>query len=84
MSTQRLRSETLDCVEMVREQFAANLRRRREQMGFTQEALALACGLHRTEISLLERCRRSPQLETIVLLAHGLEVRPRDLIQGIG
>lgn len=83
MSTWRLRGETLGCVEKVREQFATNLRNRREQRGLTQEALALACGLHRTEISLLERCRRSPQLETIVLLARGLDVRPQDLIDGI-
>jgi transcriptional regulator with XRE-family HTH domain len=65
------------------EQFAVNLRARREAIGLTQEDLALACGLHRTEISLLERCRRSPQLETIVLLAQGLQVAPRDLLQGI-
>jgi transcriptional regulator with XRE-family HTH domain len=68
----------------VREQFAANLRRRREELGLTQEALAGICGLHRTEISLLERCKRSPQLETIVLLAHGLQATPRDLLRDIG
>jgi transcriptional regulator with XRE-family HTH domain len=68
----------------VREQFAANLRTRREELGLTQDGLARACGLHRTEISLLERSRRSPQLETIVLLAHGLQVEPRELLQDIG
>jgi transcriptional regulator with XRE-family HTH domain len=67
----------------VREQFATNLRARREELGLTQDGLARACGLHRTEISLLERSRRSPQLETIVLLAHGLQMRPRDLLQDI-
>lgn len=68
----------------VREQFAANLRQRREQRGLTQDELARACGLHRTEISLLERARRSPQLETIVLLANGLQLTPRELLKGIG
>jgi transcriptional regulator with XRE-family HTH domain len=67
-----------------REQFAANLRRRREALGLTQEGLASVCGLHRTEISLLERSRRSPQLETIVMLAHGLQATPRDLLRDIG
>lgn len=84
MSTGRAFHETLGCMENVREQFATNLRRRREQLGLTQNALAMSCGLHRTEISLLERCRRSPQLETIVLLARGLELPPRDLIDGVG
>ena len=36
-----------------REQFAANLRQRREAAGISQEALGHACGLHRTEVSLL-------------------------------
>ncbi len=68
----------------VREQFAANLRARREALGLTQDGLARACGLHRTEISLLERSRRSPQLETIVLLARGLQISPRELLKGLG
>lgn len=68
----------------VREQFAANLRARRESAGLTQDGLARACGLHRTEISLLERSRRSPQLETIVLLARGLQISPRELLKGLG
>jgi hypothetical protein len=40
--------------------------------------------LHRTEISLLERCKRSPRLETIVLLSRGLGLAaPSELLQGI-
>jgi transcriptional regulator with XRE-family HTH domain len=56
----------------VRDQFAANLKRQRVRAGISQEALADACDLHRTEISLLERSKRSPRLETIVILAKGL------------
>jgi transcriptional regulator with XRE-family HTH domain len=59
-------------METVRKQFAANLREFRNQAGLSQEELADICGLHRTEISLLERCKRSPRLETIVILARGL------------
>jgi transcriptional regulator with XRE-family HTH domain len=58
----------------MRRQFAANLRRHRERTGLSQEALGEICDLHRTEISLLERCKRSPRLETIVVLAHGLNL----------
>jgi transcriptional regulator with XRE-family HTH domain len=68
----------------VRNQFAANLRERRLLAGLSQEALADRCDLHRTEISLLERCKRSPRLETIVILARGLGLRsPGELLQGI-
>lgn len=71
-------------MEDVREQFAANLRRHRTRVGLSQEALADACDLHRTEISLLERRKRSPRLETIVILARGLGLSsPTELLEGI-
>jgi transcriptional regulator with XRE-family HTH domain len=71
-------------MESVREQFAANLRLHREKIGLSQEALADICDLHRTEISLLERSKRSPRLETVVILARGLKLTsPGELLEGI-
>ena len=71
-------------METVREQFAANLRHHRNHAGLSQEALADICDLHRTEISLLERRKRSPSLETIVILARGLNLAsPAELLEGI-
>ena len=71
-------------MEGVRRQFAQNLRRHRTAAGLSQEALADICDLHRTEISLLERCKRSPRLETIVILARGLELNsPSELLDDI-
>lgn len=68
----------------LREQFASNLRQARDRAGISQEALADKCELHRTEISLLERCKRSPRLETIVILARGLGLSsPGELLAGI-
>jgi len=72
-------------VQPVRQQFAENLRTHRERLGLSQEALAEICDLHRTEISLLERCKRSPRLETIVILARGLELGSAgELLEGVG
>ncbi len=72
-------------MDSVRTQFAANLRQHRERAGLSQEALAEICDLHRTEISLLERCKRSPRLETIVILARGLGLASAaELLEGIG
>jgi transcriptional regulator with XRE-family HTH domain len=68
----------------LRKQFADNLRRHRERAGLSQEALGEICDLHRTEISLLERCKRSPRLETIVVLAQGLKLGSAgELLDGI-
>jgi transcriptional regulator with XRE-family HTH domain len=71
-------------MEAVRQQFATNLRSHRTRAGLSQEALADRCDLHRTEISLLERCKRSPRLETIVILARGLDLSsPCELLDGV-
>ena len=71
-------------MEQIRTQFAKNLRAHRESSGLSQEALAEACNLHRTEISLLERRKRSPRLETLVILARGLGLSsPAELLEGI-
>jgi transcriptional regulator with XRE-family HTH domain len=67
-----------------RDQFAQNLRSHRRRLGLSQEKLAEICDLHRTEISLLERRKRSPRLETIVSLAAGLKLSsPCELLDGI-
>ena len=65
------------------EQFASNLRSERERRGLSQEELGRACGLHRTEISLLERAGREPRLSTIVKVARALHVPPASLLDGI-
>lgn len=66
-----------------RQQFAHNLRKQRLRRGLSQEALGYASGFHRTEISLLERAGRDPRLDTIVRLAHALELKPAKLLEGI-
>ena len=66
------------------EQFARNLRSQRRRLGLSQEALGASCDLHRTEISLLERGKREPRLSTIVRLARGLGIEPRDLLNDVG
>jgi transcriptional regulator with XRE-family HTH domain len=65
------------------ELFGRNLRTRRQEHGLSQEALAEASGLHRTEVSLLERGGREPRLSTIVRLARALRVEAAALLDGI-
>jgi transcriptional regulator with XRE-family HTH domain len=63
--------------------FAENLRTARQNVGLSQEELSLRVGLHRTEISLLERAGRDPRLGTIVKLARGLDIPPARLLDRI-
>jgi transcriptional regulator with XRE-family HTH domain len=62
-------------------QFGANLRRAREQANLTQADLASAAHMDRSAISLLERGRRSPGLETILKLATALKLEPEMLLR---
>lgn len=70
---------------LITDVFGSNLRRLRERANKSQELLAQeAGGLHRTEISLLERGEREPRLSTVVLLARALGVSVPTLLQGVG
>lgn len=46
----------------------------RERKGLTQAALARACGLDRSHVSLIERGRREPRIGTVARLAGALGV----------
>ena len=71
-------------METIRTSSRSTFAAQRERVGLSQEALAEACNLHRTEISLLERRKRSPRLETLVILARGLGLSsPKELLDGI-
>lgn len=65
------------------ERFSRNVREQRIGRGLSQERLGGACGLHRTEISLLERGARDPRLSTVVRIARALDVPAASLLEGI-
>lgn len=67
----------------VRRRIGLNLRRFREQRGFSQEAFADHCGLHRTYISGIERGVRNPTILVVDKIAKALKVTAGDLLQDI-
>ena len=52
----------------------------RMKKGFSQEKLALECGLDRTFISMLERGVRQPSLTTLVKISNTLQIKPSKLL----
>lgn len=66
------------------ERFAYNLRRRRTDVGISQEELGERTELHRTEISLLERAGREPRFATLLKLCGALSTTPNALCEGTG
>lgn len=69
--------------ETAQQQFGDNLRRLRSERGFTQESLALHCGLHRAYVSATERGEYNISIGNIVHLARALDVTVSDLVNGI-
>jgi transcriptional regulator with XRE-family HTH domain len=61
--------------------FGENLTWLRKDAGLSQQAIAERAGLHRVEVSLLERGLRMPRLGTILKLAGAVEVDPCELIR---
>jgi DNA-binding XRE family transcriptional regulator len=60
--------------EIICRRFGEAMRRLRLEAGLSMDALGERCGLHRTEIRLLEKAAREPKLSTIVKVADGLGV----------
>ena len=65
----------------IREVFARNLRRYRQEKGLSQEALAHEAGVDRTYISALERSVYSASITMVAKLATILGVEPAALLQ---
>ncbi|WP_060203884.1 helix-turn-helix domain-containing protein [Sporosarcina koreensis] len=64
----------------IEEAFGKVLRKIRVEKSISQEELAHLCGLDRTYISLMERGKRKPTINTIFALAKGLNESPGDLV----
>jgi ribosome-binding protein aMBF1 (putative translation factor) len=64
-------------------EFGERVRKRRLQLGLSQEAAAVRCGIHWTQLGKVERGQRSLRLETIVKIAAGLEIEPGKLVNGL-
>lgn len=60
------------------------MKRRRYEIGISQEALAERAGLHRTYVADIERGARNLALENIEKLAVALEISISDLFASYG
>jgi transcriptional regulator with XRE-family HTH domain len=65
----------------LRDVLATNIRRRRAELGLSQEGLALEAGLHRTFIGAVERSERNISLDNIERLANALSLSVWQLLK---
>ncbi|WP_375345366.1 helix-turn-helix domain-containing protein [Priestia megaterium] len=65
------------------EAIAFVLKQYRKKYNLSQEKLAHLCGLDRTFISLLERGKRKPTLNTIFILSEAFEIKASEIVQEV-
>ncbi len=63
--------------------FGAKVKEAREKKGYTQEVLAEKLDLSVQHISVIERGKKTPRLETFIHIANELEVDANYLLEGI-
>ena len=64
-------------------EFGARVRKHRQDLGLSQEALADRSGMHWTFVGQVERGQRNLSLHNILRVAEALHLDPGILIQGL-
>ena len=59
----------------------ASVRQRSERLGFSQEAFASKCGVHRTYVGKVERGEQNVSMVSLARIAKGLGVPVSELIR---
>lgn len=59
------------------------IRRARQKAGLSQEAVADRAGLHRTYISLVERNKKSPTLDTLFRICQAIGVSATAIVKKV-
>ena len=65
------------------DQLAGNIKKRRAELGISQEDLALQSGIDRTFVSKIERSIANPSLKTILDIAEALDISLSDLFKTV-
>ncbi|CAM2065738.1 Helix-turn-helix transcriptional regulator [Sulfidibacter corallicola] len=70
--------------EQAQARLGAVIRKERERLDLSQEALADQVGLHRTYIGSVERGERNISLANIIKIANALKLSAADLVKKAG
>ncbi len=65
----------------IMDRVAANVKRIRNERGYTQQALADKAKIHRVYLAQIEGATRAPSLEMLERLAKALKVKVGDLLR---
>ena len=66
--------------EKAQKRLGAVIRNNRKELGYSQEAFAAYCGVHRTYMGAVERGERNISLMNIIRIADALKMKPSELL----
>jgi transcriptional regulator with XRE-family HTH domain len=66
--------------EKAQKRLGAVIRNNRKELGYSQEAFASYCGVHRTYMGAVERGERNISLMNIIRVATALKIKPSELL----
>jgi transcriptional regulator with XRE-family HTH domain len=69
--------------ETAKQALSAEICEWRERRNLSQEKFAEESSLHVNEVGKLERCETNPQLDTLLLLAKGMNMSPAALFSAL-
>lgn len=69
--------------QAVLDQLARSIKKRRAELGISQEDLAFQSGIDRTFVSKIERSIANPSLKTILDIAEALDISLSDLFKTV-
>ena len=65
--------------EKAQQRLGRVIRGKRKEMGYSQEAFASYCGVHRTYMGAVERGERNISFMNIIRIANALKIKPSEL-----
>jgi len=66
--------------EKAQKRLGTAIRDNRKELGYSQEAFASYCGVHRTYMGAVERGERNISLMNIIRIADALNIKPSELL----
>ncbi len=76
-------TEPRQSMQQILQLLGRRIRSERQRKSMSQEGFAEICGLHRTEMGLLERGKTIPRLDTLLIVSEHLEMEISDLLEGL-
>lgn len=67
--------------DKAKKQLGNAIRKKRQELDYSQEGFAYQCGVHRTYMGAIERGERNISLMNIIKISNALNIKPSKLLE---